>query len=678
MNENKCSSCGDTKKECPCKNKDFTKAVIEIHNPSQITLMRKVTIPANMGDDTVVPPEIGKYHNVLLYYEANHKAYLYSSDGIPTQLANGITDYEEAVNLPQINGVTLKGDKTAAELGLANTYTFDDIDSLKEATSLTVGQYAKTTGTESSGDGRGTLYRINDQGVGVELDNGLFAEVIRDFGGDNYYNIDFTTERINDTTVYTTTIPLNDENNELIPVTLDVANLTPSKYAQNNNTSVTFNGVAWVDSTHQYGSTVSNGDIVENVDTSDLPDCYYYIGIKSDRTLSSFQARTTTAQNLVDAGCLQAFMAYWKLVENGVAQNFSAIGQQLIDGSGVVNNPHPRQAIGVKADGTILVVTCDGRTPLDKGLTSSELATIMISKGCVNAWNMDGGGSATTVIKGSKINKSVDRNGTAERTHRYVLDVKRPTIDNQLAKAYSNTGKSVNDAYNKLLPIAQQSVIAAIDNNDIDNLMQGQSVKLSNHTINPPSTPASYYVVSLPHPDPQYRGLYGMQLAFNRQGNDGYTRRIVNGNMLEWQPLLGYYHTAYTLEDYIGTLTSTYEPIPLDSSFSNIANGIVPNVDQGAFTSFTVMCNDADRFEVSISVGCSASTSGAKYVSLYVDDVQMIPSTAFQHCESGNRATISTTFYLPVSLANKSIQLKVYGDVGDRWIRPKICLRQVQ
>lgn len=120
MDKNKCSSCGAAVNSCSCKNKDFTKAVIEIDNPEKITLMRKVVIPMSMGDDTAVPPAIGKYHNVLLYYEANQKSYLYSSDGIPTLLVNGVTDYEQAVNLPQINGVTLLGDKSAADLGLAD------------------------------------------------------------------------------------------------------------------------------------------------------------------------------------------------------------------------------------------------------------------------------------------------------------------------------------------------------------------------------------------------------------------------------------------------------------------------------------------------------------------------------------------------------------------------------
>lgn len=103
MDKNKCTSCGETK--CSCKNKDFTKAVIEIDNPERITLMRKVVIPASMGDDTTVPPVIGKYHNVLLNYEANNRSYLYSSDGIPTLLSEACTCRKNlVVHLP--NGMT--------------------------------------------------------------------------------------------------------------------------------------------------------------------------------------------------------------------------------------------------------------------------------------------------------------------------------------------------------------------------------------------------------------------------------------------------------------------------------------------------------------------------------------------------------------------------------------------
>lgn len=218
MDKNKCSSCGGEPKGCPCKNKDFTKAVIEIDNHEKITLMRRVVIPASMGDDTVVPPVVGKYHNVLLYYEANQKSYLYSSDGIPTQLVNGVTDYEAAINLPQINGNTLIGDKTGEELGLqdkliagdnitieGNTISatdttygpatedtiglvkpgeglevdsngsmsisqieryalfFDTVSDMKAATNLKSGGYAKTLGYYTRGDNGGSIYKIRNR-----------------------------------------------------------------------------------------------------------------------------------------------------------------------------------------------------------------------------------------------------------------------------------------------------------------------------------------------------------------------------------------------------------------------------------------------------------------------------------------------------------------------------------
>ena len=75
-----CETCGDK----PKKDKRFPSAVIEINNPESLVLLRKVVISASLGDDTTVPPVIGKYRNVILQYEANGHLYLYSSDGIPT------------------------------------------------------------------------------------------------------------------------------------------------------------------------------------------------------------------------------------------------------------------------------------------------------------------------------------------------------------------------------------------------------------------------------------------------------------------------------------------------------------------------------------------------------------------------------------------------------------------
>lgn len=95
-----CNACGEKPKDTA---KDFTKAVIEINNPETLVLLRKVVIPASMGTEEDVPAAIGKYHNVILHYEANKHTYLYSSDGIPTlieipqELLDRISNLEEGL-----------------------------------------------------------------------------------------------------------------------------------------------------------------------------------------------------------------------------------------------------------------------------------------------------------------------------------------------------------------------------------------------------------------------------------------------------------------------------------------------------------------------------------------------------------------------------------------------------
>ena len=82
-----CTACGDKPKNTA---KDFTKAVIEINNPEQLVLLRKVVVPSSLGDDEENPAAIGRYRNVILQYEANNHIYLYSSDGIPTYIETEI------------------------------------------------------------------------------------------------------------------------------------------------------------------------------------------------------------------------------------------------------------------------------------------------------------------------------------------------------------------------------------------------------------------------------------------------------------------------------------------------------------------------------------------------------------------------------------------------------------
>ena len=71
------------------------------------------------------------------------------------------------------------------------------------------------------------------------------------------------------------------------------------------------------------------------------------------------------------------------------------------DHNGAIEDRAPRTAVGVKEDGTIVMMVIDGRQGNKDmfGAEAREMAAIMKSYGCVSAYNLDGGGSSTMVIR---------------------------------------------------------------------------------------------------------------------------------------------------------------------------------------------------------------------------------------------------------------------------------------
>ena len=59
----------------------------------------------------------------------------------------------------------------------------------------------------------------------------------------------------------------------------------------------------------------------------------------------------------------------------------------------------------------MILVTADGREGSSIGLTLNELANLMKNLGCVNAMNLDGGGSTVMLIKGQVVNKPAVQGG---------------------------------------------------------------------------------------------------------------------------------------------------------------------------------------------------------------------------------------------------------------------------
>jgi exopolysaccharide biosynthesis protein len=72
---------------------------------------------------------------------------------------------------------------------------------------------------------------------------------------------------------------------------------------------------------------------------------------------------------------------------------------------------NPRTIAGIDAQGRTVLVTVDGRTGQDLGLSIPEAADVARSLGLVDAINLDGGGSTTMVVNGQVISHPSDATG---------------------------------------------------------------------------------------------------------------------------------------------------------------------------------------------------------------------------------------------------------------------------
>ena len=80
--------------------------------------------------------------------------------------------------------------------------------------------------------------------------------------------------------------------------------------------------------------------------------------------------------------------------------------------NGWVVRRHPRTAIGITQDNKIYVAVVYGRQPkITAGASITEMAMLMKNLGCVEAFNLDGGGSSMMVINNKKTGKSSDLSG---------------------------------------------------------------------------------------------------------------------------------------------------------------------------------------------------------------------------------------------------------------------------
>ena len=209
--------------------------------------------------------------------------------------------------------------------------------------------------------------------------------------------------------------------------------------------------LSW-DFTHPYGLLVYEGKVLcDNRASCDTcgkghPGGGYLVIYKDGKAeLRDAMAELTGDEWMAQTVCF----AY--LVKDGVNVNAKEDHNDV--------NGAPRSVIGVKEDGTLVIMMVDGRmSPYSAGFTSHEMAQMMIDLGCVDAINCDGGGSSTFIT---------EREGTGELTvkSRFSDGAERATLTGILviskAVADGNFHHAAIEADNKLVTPGSTVVFTA-------------------------------------------------------------------------------------------------------------------------------------------------------------------------------------------------------------------------
>ncbi|RYF80497.1 MAG: phosphodiester glycosidase family protein [Chitinophagaceae bacterium] len=90
-----------------------------------------------------------------------------------------------------------------------------------------------------------------------------------------------------------------------------------------------------------------------------------------------------------------------------------------------INDKHPRTAMGYTADQKLIILVVEGRNKNAGGATLPQEAQILKDLGCVEALNLDGGGSSCLLVNGKETIKPSDEKGQRAVPGVFLIKAKR-------------------------------------------------------------------------------------------------------------------------------------------------------------------------------------------------------------------------------------------------------------
>ena len=143
------------------------------------------------------------------------------------------------------------------------------------------------------------------------------------------------------------------------------------------------------------------------------------LAIYADGTMEVYDETTTTADELLAAGAWNTMSFGPALLDDGeMVDGIEDVEVDTNFGNHSIQGEQPRTGIGIIDENHFVFVVVDGRSPgYSDGVTMTEFAEIFLELGATEAYNLDGGGSATMYFNGELVNNPLgegEERGTSD------------------------------------------------------------------------------------------------------------------------------------------------------------------------------------------------------------------------------------------------------------------------
>lgn len=287
-------------------------------------------------------------------------------------------------------------------------------------------------------------------------------------GENAYYNeIYYVSGRKHETTYNIVHIPHRDAEGNLIKIRKGISGNNPSKpqkmtareFSKENHATYVSNASTGSASQQKlHGQQIYNGQILDTVkedEYSQIKD-RWTLAIGNDNTLTAFP-QSITAKEIKEKGYNNTVSGFGPLIMNGKKVYKDG------DYSEYVVKPHPRQVIAQLPNKDLLFFNCDGRVNhpemKEVGMDLHQVVdTLYDHYGEIEfAYNLDGGGSSSSVLRSQMLGRAVDDNHKKEREvldFLYVGKDPKQVRDNDLQNAFADIGELRQD-YQELYGLIQ-------------------------------------------------------------------------------------------------------------------------------------------------------------------------------------------------------------------------------